>query len=73
MYVTLAVGLFQFRGQVYAFDEAAGSAHCSGVPKVCTPLWSADPPDTGVLFSGVAVANGFVYAAGAQFHAWAKP
>jgi outer membrane protein assembly factor BamB len=73
VYVVLAVGIFQFFGEIFAFDEAAGSAHCSGTPKVCTPLWSAEPSDTGVLLSAVAVANGFVYAAGNQLHAFAKP
>jgi outer membrane protein assembly factor BamB len=73
VYVVLAVGLFSFVGDIYAFDEAAGSAHCSGTPKVCTPLWSAEPGDTGVLLSAVAVANGDVYAAGNQLHAFTKP
>jgi hypothetical protein len=40
---------------------------------VCSPLWSAQPSDSGALLSAVAVANGFIYAAGAQLHAFAKP
>lgn len=73
VYVVLAVGIFQFRGEIYAFDEAAGNAHCSGTPRVCTPLWFDQPSDGGVVLSGVAVVNGFVYVAGARLHAYAKP
>jgi len=73
VYAVLKVALFQARAQVYAFDEAAGNGSCSGTPKLCTPIWSDEPADSGVLQSGVAVANGYIYAAGAQLHAWTKP
>lgn len=73
VYVVLAVGIFQFVGDIFAFDAKAPSTQCSGTPKMCTPIWSAEPSDSGVLLSGVAVANGFIYAAGAQLHAFAKP
>jgi outer membrane protein assembly factor BamB len=39
---------------LYAFD-AAGITTCSGTPKVCTPLWTAQG------YGGVAVANGTLY------------
>ena len=46
-------------GKLYAFD-AAGSTGCTGTPKVCAPLWTAN---TGVypVYSSPAVANGVVY------------
>jgi hypothetical protein len=46
------------RNRLYAFD-AAGTTNCSGSPKVCTPLWTADlgfPQN-----SAPTVANGVVY------------
>jgi outer membrane protein assembly factor BamB len=45
-------------GKLYAFSAAAGSTHCSGTPKTCTPLWTAAGAG-GV--SSPAVANGVVY------------
>ncbi len=44
---------------LYAFD-AAGSAKCSGTPKVCAPLWTAATSDFPT-YSAPAVANGTVY------------
>lgn len=44
-------------GNLYAFD-ASGTVNCSGVPKTCTPLWTAA---TGATFSSPAVANGVVF------------
>ena len=45
-------------GNLYAFD-AAGNTNCSGVPKTCTPLWTAS---TGTsIASSPAVVNGVVY------------
>jgi hypothetical protein len=46
-------------GFLVAFD-AAGTMHCSGTPKTCTPVWTSD---TGFdpIESSPAVANGFVY------------
>jgi outer membrane protein assembly factor BamB len=44
-------------GNVYAFD-AAGSSHCSGSPKSCSPLWSS--PTNDQVNSSPAVANGAV-------------
>lgn len=43
---------------VKAFD-AAGQAGCSGVPKVCTPLWRTSQPGFG---TASVVANGLLYA-----------
>jgi outer membrane protein assembly factor BamB len=44
---------------LYAFD-AAGSANCSGTPKVCAPLWTAATTNYPT-YSAPAVANGTVY------------
>ena len=44
---------------LYAFD-AAGSANCSGTPKVCAPLWTAATSNSSTS-SAPAVANGTVY------------
>ena len=44
---------------LYAFD-AAGSANCSGAPKVCAPLWTAATTNYP-SYSAPAVANGTVY------------
>ena len=46
---------------LYAFD-AAGVKGCSGIPKTCSPLWTAAP--NANVFSSPAVANGVVYVAG---------
>jgi outer membrane protein assembly factor BamB len=73
VYVDLAVGIIQFVGTVYALDAAAGSDHCSGTPKTCTPLSSVSPGGTDALGSAPTIANGFVYAAGATLHAYGKP
>src|SRR5207344_2968376 len=39
--------------RVVAFD-VNGSSGCSGAPKVCSPVWSADPP-TSLAYGGPAV------------------
>jgi outer membrane protein assembly factor BamB len=44
---------------LYAFD-AAGSAKCSGTPKVCAPLWTAATSNSPT-YSAPAVAGGTVY------------
>jgi outer membrane protein assembly factor BamB len=44
---------------LYAFD-AAGSASCSGTPKVCAPLWTAATANYPT-YSAPAVADGTVY------------
>jgi outer membrane protein assembly factor BamB len=44
---------------VYAFD-ARGQTRCAGTPKTCEPLWLARP-DSAVMASSPAVANGVVY------------
>ena len=46
-----------YGGELSAFD-ASGTAGCSGIPKVCSPLWSAKVP-LGV--SAPAVSDGVVY------------
>src|SRR5262249_40547514 len=43
---------------LYAFD-AAGSTNCSGVPKICAPLWSA--ATDGRVVASPTVVNGVVY------------
>jgi outer membrane protein assembly factor BamB len=45
------------QGGEYAFD-AAGNTNCSGVPKVCTALWTYDMGGTS---SSAAVVNGVLY------------
>jgi outer membrane protein assembly factor BamB len=44
--------------KLYAFD-ATGSTGCSGVPKTCSPLWTATTGN--IIQSSPAVANGVVY------------
>jgi outer membrane protein assembly factor BamB len=58
-------------GTLYAFD-AAGSAKCSGKPKVCAPLWTAATSGSPT-YSAPAVANGTVYVGSwnAQMYAFA--
>jgi outer membrane protein assembly factor BamB len=51
-----------------AFD-AAGVTHCSGTPKTCQPLWSAD---TGSVYASTpAVADGKVFITSANFSLFA--
>ena len=47
-------------GDLYAFD-AAGSTGCSGTPKQCTPLWTANTGSFENVSESAAVAKGFVY------------
>lgn len=57
---TIANGVLYIANQtLYAFD-AAGSANCSGTPKVCAPLWTAATSGSPT-YSAPAVANGTVY------------
>jgi outer membrane protein assembly factor BamB len=49
-----------------AYDAAGGTAHCSGSPKTCTPLWSHSSGE-GVA-SAPAVANGVIYEMGTASH-----
>jgi outer membrane protein assembly factor BamB len=49
-------------GNLYAFD-ATGTTGCSGMPKTCTPLWTA----TGGGPSSPSVANGVVYTGSMNF------
>jgi outer membrane protein assembly factor BamB len=46
-------------GKLYAFSAAAGSTHCSGTPKTCTPLWTAATGNG--ISSAPAVAAGVAY------------
>ena len=56
----IANGVLYLANQtLYAFD-AAGSANCSGTPKVCAPLWTAATTNYPT-YSAPAVANGTVY------------
>jgi outer membrane protein assembly factor BamB len=56
----IANGVLYIANQtLYAFD-AAGSANCSGKPKVCAPLWTA-ATSSGPTYSAPAVADGTVY------------
>jgi outer membrane protein assembly factor BamB len=54
-----AVYIGSDHGGLYAFD-AAGSTNCSGTPKICEPLWTADTAGYATE-SSPAVANGIVY------------
>jgi outer membrane protein assembly factor BamB len=49
-------------GNLYAFD-ATGVSGCSGAPKTCSPLWTANAGDSLYypIVSSPAVANGMVY------------
>jgi outer membrane protein assembly factor BamB len=74
VYVVLAVSFLSAEvGTIWALDASAPASLCSGTPKICNPLWSAQPSDSGLVLSAVTVANGFIYAAGEQLHAFAKP
>jgi len=56
----IANGVLYIANQtLYAFD-AAGSASCSGTPKVCAPLWTAATANYPT-YSAPAVADGTVY------------
>jgi hypothetical protein len=61
--------LYIASGSLDAFD-AAGSAGCTGTPKVCGPLWTA--AISGPASSAPAVANGTIYvnASGAGLYAF---
>ena len=48
-------------GTLSAFD-AAGTQNCSGTPKTCTELWSANAGNGGN--SSIAIANGIIYVPG---------
>ncbi len=54
VYVTTEAGSLQ------AYDEA-GVTNCSGVPKVCAPLWSWTSPPGEAVTTTPAVANGRIY------------
>lgn len=60
--VVFAQGATVSGRQVRAFD-AAGITGCSGVPKVCAPLWSTDDLATSVRESSLAVASGVLFRA----------
>jgi outer membrane protein assembly factor BamB len=71
VYIDIAVGLFSFQGSVFMFDATAPATHCSGSPKVCTPLSSVTAAAGDGLDSAPAVANGFLYVAGDNLYAYA--
>jgi outer membrane protein assembly factor BamB len=50
-------------GTLYVFD-AAGNTGCSGTPKTCTPLWTAEVG--GTLGASAVVAGSIVYIGGAN-------
>jgi outer membrane protein assembly factor BamB len=54
---------------LYAFD-ATGTTNCSGTPKTCAPLWTADLGSKNGL-SSPTVANGIVYAGSADGNLYA--
>jgi outer membrane protein assembly factor BamB len=70
VYIDIAVGISSFVGKVFAFDATAPNTLCSGTPKVCSPLWSVVASDSDPLGSAPAIADGFVYVAGARLHAY---
>src|SRR5205823_3092467 len=50
------------QGKVLAFDAAGGDSSCSGTPRACSPLWTAD--FNHVLSVPPTVADGVLYEAG---------
>ena len=58
---------FHIMGGALAAFDASGNTNCSGTPKVCAPLWTANG-----FPAAQSVANGLVYAAGAVGPAPAK-
>jgi outer membrane protein assembly factor BamB len=48
-------------GKLYAFSTTASTAHCSGTPKTCKPLWTGATGNS--IFSTPAVAGGVAYIA----------
>ncbi len=72
IYIEIATGIFSFVGSVHAFDASTPAAHCSGVPKVCTALWSVTPAGGDALGSAPSVADKFLYVGGMTLHAFAR-
>jgi outer membrane protein assembly factor BamB len=56
-------------GRLYAFDAGAtAGASCSGSPKACEPLWTAQPGGGGIVIAGSpAVVDGIVHVATSAF------
>jgi outer membrane protein assembly factor BamB len=59
MVYTAASNAAATAGTVFAFD-AAGTTHCSGTPKTCTPLWSASTAKA-IIDSSPAIENGILF------------
>lgn len=53
--------------KLYAFD-AAGTTNCTGTPKTCAPIWSADTH--GGVRGSAAVVNGVVYVGSDRLYAF---
>ena len=54
--------------KLYAFD-APGNTNCSGMPRICSPLWTA--PTGAAVDSSPAVANGVVFVGSFDHHLYA--
>jgi outer membrane protein assembly factor BamB len=58
--------VIEYSTRLFAFD-ASGVTNCSGTPKVCTPLWTAD---IGFTVNSPTVANGLVFAGANGMYAY---
>jgi outer membrane protein assembly factor BamB len=72
VYITVEIGILSFVGNVFAFDASAPAAHCSGTPKLCSPLAILDPAGDDILGTAPAVVDGTVYLSGTGLHAFAR-
>jgi outer membrane protein assembly factor BamB len=68
VYIDVAVGITTFVGKVFAFDADGGV--CKGTPKICAASWSVAASNSDPLGSAPAIADRFVYVAGARLHAY---
>jgi len=55
----VADGVVYVGGNGLSAFDATATTHCSGIPKTCTPLWSANV--AYAIVSSPTIANGFVY------------
>ncbi len=69
VFVAFEVGGWWYSSTLYAFD-AAGTTGCGGIPKTCSPLWTATPDGDGI-FGTPTVADGAVYVTGSYGYVYA--